>query len=371
MGENWVELSIDSPYNLNSNNSLHPGRKLDNIKADLHVHSELSDGINLYDLTRTAKVLGLSTVSMADHVRQSWDDIDFYNQSAYEIGAEEWLLAENMEVLDEIISVWENELQVYEAELSQQELDHLVHEGVVEPLTTYEDLIGFARDEGKHLNIGRSFEQDYESWNEDIIEEFLVKHQPDYVPLSVHYIDLEEWDKAKYFRLSDFDELSDDALARAAQNYLDEYKRKMDFGARMENKLGMPVIETHMDGPLRNKNLRPYIQQEDFHKLLDYAEEKDRTVEINARVMRKLVEDESEDFDRNYAEWFSREVARRAEAGELNFIVSSDGHSVDGMVKSLLMVDKVLDDYDIQSPGYEEFLERSSVAAGGDPHLVV
>lgn len=345
--------------------------KLENIDADLHVHSQLSDGIELFALTNTADYLGLSTVSLADHVRQRWDDIDFYNRDAYQISiskdepedwiiSEDWILSENMDVLEDLVSDWGRE--VNRTSLDELELveDFLKRFGQYERQLASSGAQKILED-SKGFNLGYSFEQDYESWNEHTIEKFLTEQRPSYVPLSVHYIPLEEWDKAKYFRLDEFDELPDDALARATENYFDEYERKIEFGEYVENELGIPVIHTHADGLLRNENLRSHVQQEDFHKLLDHAEKKDATVEINGRVLRKLVEtsENSGEYGREDAEWFAREVAQRAEQGDLKFIVSSDGHSSEGMIKNLLTADRLLDDYEIHSPSYEEFLEQS------------
>lgn len=317
-------------------NVLSSSKKLRNIEADLHIHSEFSDGMPLYDITSIGRELGLSTVSIADHVRQRWDDVDFYNKDAYRIKApgwpkdgEDWILAENMDILEAVLAD-----HATESECGDRE----------------------------GLNLRSSFEQDYERRNEPLIYRFLDKHRPEFVPLSTHYIQLQEWDNAKYFRMDDFDELSDDACARAVENYFDEYESKIDFGNRVEEELNIPVIHTHMDGILRNENLRPHIEDEHFYNLLEEASEEDAVIEANARVMRKLTEEfeDIEGYNQDDAEWFTREVARRAENEGLRYVVSSDAHSRIGFKKNLMMADKVIDSYQVPPLNYQKLVEASS-----------
>ena len=306
--------------------------KLRNIDADLHSHSLFSDteDEDLNSISNVARDLGLSTVAIADHVRQRWDDVDFYNKDAYTITTgptsrdKDWLLADNMHILRDVVGEWMQDVG----------------------------------SEGVHL--GASFEQDYESWNEDRIEDFLREHKPPYVPLSVHYVPLDRWKKAKYFRMSDFDDLTDGECAQAVENYFDQYEKKIEFGNMIEENHGIRVIHTHLDGLMRNENLRPYTTYEHFDRILGKAADTRATIEINARVMRKLSEEYErlDEYEREEAKWFANEVLDRAVTQDLDYVVSSDAHSRRGRIQNLQMADRVLEEHNARSPSYEEFMSR-------------
>lgn len=306
---------------------------LQHISVDPHLHSAFSDGPRLYHSAKTAQKLGLSDMIVTDHMRQRFDDIDFYNLDAYVIKMgldsdeedfveEEWLMPYNLDILSEVVDRHNQDTN--------------------------------------DINMHLSVEQDYESWNEDLIEDFFANQPIEICPLSLHYLKIDEWDKAKYFRAGEFDELSESSLAEAAGVYVNEYENKIEFGSRVEDMQGISVIQTHLGGVLRNENLRPHIRQEDLHHLLDMMEEHDAVAEFNARTLRKLSQEYGAmgAYSQEDAEWLPREILRRAEYGDLDFVISSDAHSAEDMKQGLRMADKLVGDYKSQPLNYQELKDR-------------
>lgn len=342
---------------------------ISNIRFDPHLHTSSSDGDILHNITWMSKTLGVP-VGVADHVRQVKDDVVYYrnDDQAYRntdpAGSEEIWVADNLEILGDVVEDHRNDsrgekwdlegtLEALEAFAEEEGLDS---EDIRQEAIKLLDTVGIDQ-----KNPVMSAEQDYEEWNEEVIEEAMHEEDLDYWVLSTHYIGTDDWDRPRYFRHSDFEDLSEEELQNAADNYFDRYRNMIRFGTQKEREIGKSVIHTHMDGPLRNDDLRLYMTEEQIDKTLDLAEEHDAVIEINGRIIRKLrskYTSEDNFHAPEDAEWFARKVLDRAEEGNLDFTIASDAHTSWEMFEQYAILDDVLDDYDVEPLGYGQLIER-------------
>ncbi len=344
-----------------------------NIDFDPHLHAT-SDGDIIHKVADMAQELGVS-IAVADHIRQVKDDVVYYkdDDQAYRntdfSGENEIWLADNMDILQEIID---------EERRDRGSGEEWGLEGTISALEANADAEGFELDEtgleeaaldfietenqrNSSVNLVLSAEQDYETWNEEIITDFMREQDLPFWVLSTHYIPLERWDRPRYFRHNDFENLSEEELREAAENYFEQYEDKIRFGSQKEEELGTTVIHSHPDGIIRNDHLRPYVTEEDLDSVLDLAEEYDAVVEINGRIIRKLKAkyvDEDSFYSPEDAEWFAGKVLERAERGDLEFTVASDAHSTWEMFEQYAILDGILEEYGAEPLDYQNLLER-------------
>jgi histidinol phosphatase-like PHP family hydrolase len=370
---------------------------LKNIEFDPHLHSSLSDGIDtMHDARELASELGLEVIAFADHHRDELDGVVLYNDDAYRIAELEGddRLSANMDIL---YSVWADR----EADVSEDIVDL---DNSEEALRDFAKAYGVdfeslklnkaenSRDAEKFLEMSKSIERDYESWNDQKTAEFIEENDFDHVVLSTHYIPEEfiEGNKhekqTQYLRKADLEHLEDSLESHDKEDvvdwYVEETKAKLLRSAdltgmsnREAKKLyethevdlyrdieelkkpiagDTPIIHSHWDLILTSPDLRPEVEEEHIDEYLDLAEELGERVEVNGRTImkqRKTYVSDDNFYAPEDSEWFARKVIERAEDGDLEYTIASDAHSEMEMIKQHSMLDSILEDYETKPLG--------------------
>lgn len=381
-----------------------------NINFDPHLHSSLSDGITMHPALGLGSKLDLDGMAFADHHRDDLDDVILYNDDAYRIvhlkGDDR--ISANMDVVYDVVREQQNSF-IKEDIGSEDNLDRFVrdynraHEESLDFTEASKLLNELSEQTNRNsIDLFRSIERDYESWNDQKTEEFFDRNEFDHIILSTHYIpekfvegnphpkqtqylrkaDLEhlncltdqnvedvfDWymeeTKAKLLRSADLTELSDKAAEELYESHgvepyrdIEELKRPIAGDT--------PVIHSHWDLVLTSPHLRPYVEEEHTDEYLDLAEELDEVVEVNGRTImkqRKTYTSDDNFYAAEDAEWFARKVIDRAENDNLDYSIASDAHSETEMIEQYAMLDSILEDYDTGPLGLDIYDRTPSLA---------
>lgn len=386
---------------------------IENFEFDPHLHSSLSDGVKTtYDAIALASNLGLKGIAFAEHHRDELHDVLLYNDDGYrlvELEGDDRLSA-NMDIIDDVFIRQKEDLE-RERKFNPRS-GKPDHNYEIRDLLLMNDLMGqdgFSETDRKlfsnwetdddNVDLFKSIERDYETWNDQKTEQFLDENEFDHVVLSTHYMpekfvaanmhekqtqylrkadlqhledsteysidDVVDWyeheTKAKLLRTADLTNLSDSEAEQLYEQHDVEPSRPVE---ELKDPIAgdTPVIHSHWDLIATSPYLRPHLEEDHLDRYLDLAERLDQIVEINGRTImkqRRTYAEEDNFYAPEDAEWFGRKVIERAEEGDLSYVVSSDAHSEYEMIKQYAMLDSLLERTETSPLGLDMYIGNS------------